>query len=100
MNGFVQVIEWKTSRIDEVNEFVEKWRERYPEMEMGPSRVMECADRDHEGQYMSVVEFSSHEAAMKNNDDPTTKEFAEGMMALCDGPPTYHNLDMINLWQR
>lgn len=98
MSGFIQIIEWKTSKIDDVNRFVEEWRERHPEM--GPSRVVECADRDHAAQYMSIVEFPSYDAAMKNNDDPATKEFADGMMALCDGPPTYHNLDVLNVHPR
>lgn len=98
MSGFVQIIEWRTSRIDEVNKFIEEWRQRFPEM--GPSRVLECADRDNEGQYMSVVEFPSYEEAMRNNDDPATKEFTDGMMALSDGPPTFHNLDVIKLHER
>ena len=98
VSGFVQVIEWRTSRIDDVGKFIEDWRERYPEM--GPSRVLECADRDHPGRYMTVVEFPSYEAAMTNNQDPATHEFAEGMLALCDSPPVFHNLDVINLEQR
>ena len=97
VSGFVQVIEWKTSRIDEVGSFVDTWRKRHPQM--GPSRVLECADRDHPGRYMTVVEFPSYESAMTNNQDPATHEFAEGMVALCDDPPVFHNLDVITLEQ-
>ena len=98
VSGFVQIIEWKTSKIDEVNKFIEDWRVRFPEM--GPSRVLECADRDNKGLYMTVVEFPSYEEAVRNNDDPATKEFSDAMMALSEGPPTFHNLDVINLHQR
>ena len=98
MAGFVQVIEWQTSRIDEVRELNERWRERFPEM--GPSRILVGADRDHSGSYLTVVEFESYEAAMKNSADPTTSEFAEQMAELCDGPPTFHNLDVIQVEAR
>ena len=41
---------------------------------MGPSCVLVCTDRDNEGTIVTVVEFPSYEAAMKNNDDPATPE--------------------------
>ncbi len=98
MSGFVQIIEWKTSKMDEMMAFQQEWRQRFPEM--GPSRVMVCEDRDNDGTYLTVVEFSSHEAAMKNNEDPATSEFAERMQSLSDGPPTYRNLDLLQMEDR
>ena len=92
MPGFVQIIEWKSSRIDEIEKLNTEWRQRFPEM--GPIRVLVGADRDDPGSYVSVVEFESYEAAKKNSEDPATSEFAERMSALCDGPPTFHNLDV------
>jgi hypothetical protein len=90
--GFVQIIEWKTSRIDEVEQLNEEWRERFPDM--GPTRILVGADRDNPNSYVTVVEFESYEAAMKNSEDPATSEFADRMAKLCDGPPTFHNLDV------
>ena len=98
MTGFVQVIEWKTSRIDEVEKLNEEWRERFPEM--GPTRILVGADRDNSGSYLTVVEFGSYEEAMQNSADPATSEFAERMAALCDGPPTFHNLDVTRVENR
>jgi hypothetical protein len=98
MAGFVQLIEWKSSKIDDVERLNEEWRERFPEM--GPSRVLVGADRDHEGSYVTVVEFASYEDAMKNSADPATSEFAERMAALCDGPPTFHNIDVMRVENR
>ena len=95
MAGFVQVIEWKTSRFDEVQQLNEEWRDRFPET--GFRRLVVGADRDNSGSYMTVVEFESHEAAMKNSEDPSTSEFAERMAALCDGPATFHNLDVLRV---
>jgi hypothetical protein len=94
MTGFIQLVEWKTSRIDEVKQLNDEWRARFPES--GPVRVIACADHDNQGSYMTIVEFDSYEAAMENSADPATSEFAERMMQLCDGPPTFHNLDVMS----
>jgi hypothetical protein len=32
---------------------------------------------------------------MENSAHPTTSEFAEQMQEFCDGPPTFHNLDVV-----
>ncbi|MEP7054050.1 MAG: hypothetical protein ABI912_02235 [Actinomycetota bacterium] len=98
MSGFVQIIEWKTSRIDEILKVNEEWRERYPTM--GPTRVVVTADRENAGSYMTIVEFESYEAAMKNSEDPATSEFAEKMQALSDGPPKFYNLDVLHVEDR
>lgn len=98
MTGFAQLIEWKTSRLDEVMKLNEEWRERFPVM--GPTRILLCADRDNTGTYATVVEFPSYDDAMKNSEDPSTSEFAERMAALCDGPPVFHNFDVIQLEDR
>ena len=94
MAGFVQIIEFTTSRIDEVRALNEKWRDEHPEM--GPVRILVTADRDRPNTYLSIVEFESYEEAMRNNDDPLTAEFAQQMDALADGPPVFRNLDVIH----
>jgi hypothetical protein len=93
MAGFVQIIEYRTSRIDEVEKLNDEWRDRFPEM--GPSRVLVCRDRDQENTYLAMVEFDSYEAAMRNSEDPATTEYAQRMQALCDGPAIFRNLDVI-----
>jgi len=92
VSGFVQIIEFRTTKIDELMAFNEEWRQRFPDM--GPSRVLVCANRDEQGKFYTLVEFPSYEAAMKNSEDPATTEFAERMAGLCDGPPTFRNLDV------
>jgi hypothetical protein len=94
MAGFIQIIEYTTSRADEVKALNESWRERFPEM--GPSRVTVVADRDRANTFLAVVEFESYEAAMRNSADPATTEYAERMMALCDGPAVFRNLDLVS----
>jgi hypothetical protein len=98
VTGFVQIIEFKTSKADELMKFNEEWRRDHPQI--GPRRVVVSADRDQEGTYLSIVEFDSYEEAMKNSDDPETTKFAEGIASLCDGPPVFRNLDVIMTEER
>ena len=98
MAGFAQIIEWKSSRIDEVDKLMQEWREQFPEM--GPTRILMGADRENPNSYVTVVEFESYEAAMKNSEDPATSKFSERVGALCDGPPTFRNLDVTRLEER
>ena len=97
MAGFVQIIEFTTSRIDEVLKLTE---EMQTQRDAGTARRGTLtADRDHPNHYVSVVEFDSYESAMENSNRPETSEFASRMAALCDGPATFHNLDVLETWQ-
>ena len=55
---------------------------------------MLSADRDKANTYVQVVEFPSYEEAMANSNLPETSEFAERLNKLCDGPPSFRNLDV------
>ncbi len=90
--GFVQIIEYKTSRPDEVRALVEKYRAN----DTGSLAVRGTATkhRDRDGMYMTIVEFESWETAQANSARPEIGAFAQEMMALCDGPPTFYNLDV------
>jgi hypothetical protein len=91
--GFVQIMEFKTSRIDEVDALVEKMRAERGEALLA-TRGVSAADRDRPGYYVNIIEFNSYEEAMKNSDDLATAGFAKQMGALLDGPPKFYNLDV------
>jgi hypothetical protein len=93
MAGFVQIIEYTSSRFDEVMALGEEMRGEM-ERDSKARRVTITADRDRPNTYLSIVEFASYEEAMENSTSPTTQRFAEGMSKLCDGPPTFRNLDV------
>ena len=96
MVGFVQVIQFSTTRFDEVEKLYD---EMQAQREAGTARRgTMTADRDHPNQYVSVVEFDSYESAMENSRRPETSEFASRMAELCDGPPTFFNLDVLRTW--
>ena len=93
MPGFVQIMEIKTSRIDEVEALVKKMREERGDSLLSTRAVL-TADRDRPGYYVNIIEFNSYEEAMKNSNDPATSEFAKEMGALLEGPPKFYNLDV------
>jgi quinol monooxygenase YgiN len=97
--GFVQIIEYQTSRFDEVKQLGEEIREQMQARGGGPVRVTVTKSRDRDNTYLTIAEFASYEAAMANSNDPSTQQFAEAMGKLCDGPPTFYNLDVENSWE-
>jgi len=91
---FIQIIEYKTSRIDELNAALDGWLER-TKGKRAATRGVQTRDRDAENTYVQIVEFPSYEDAMANSNLPETSEFAGQLASLCDGPPTFRNLDVL-----
>ena len=92
--GFVQIIEFRTSKIDDMRAVGDEWEAAAGADSKARRRVL-CRDRDTEGRYFNIVFFDSYEEAMENSDLPATRELSEKMMALADGPPTFFNLDVV-----
>ena len=97
MGRFIQTITYSTSRFDEVRALGEELRGKRmagndPQK---PLQISFCADRDVPNRYTTVVEFASYEDAMANSNHPDVGEFAQQMAKLCDGPPTFVNLDVL-----
>lgn len=95
---FIQVIEYTTTKPDEMRKLVEEFRSSTD----GPRanvRGSLCADRDQPDRYVNIVEFESYEEAMGNSERPETTAFAQRMAELCDGPPTFRNLDVVETFE-
>jgi len=58
-------------------------------------RLIITRDHNDPDRYVIVVFFDSYESAMENSNMPETAEFAEKQMSLVDGPPTFHDLDIV-----
>jgi hypothetical protein len=93
--GFVQIIEFKTSKFEEMQRVGEQWEAAAAGDRKARRRVM-CADRDNPGRYLNIVFFDSYDEAMENSNLPATQEFSQKMMALADGPATFYNLDVVD----
>jgi hypothetical protein len=96
MAGFVQIIEYRTSKPDEIKALMDDYGAKREAEGEGPAPVrgITCADRDESGRYFAIVEFASYEDAMANSRRADTTEFSAQMMALCDGPGKFYNLDL------
>lgn len=92
--SFVQVIEFRTSKIDEMERVGNEWEAAAGTDSKARRRVL-CRDRDNAGRYFNIVFFDSYDEALANSNMPVTQEFSQKMMALADGQPTFYNLDVV-----
>ncbi len=99
MPGFVQIIEFQTSRIDEFESLIDD-EIRSSQRPMPMVRATITEDRDRPGYYLNIIEFESYQEAMENSNNPETSALAERLGALCDGPPKFYNLDVRRSNQR
>ena len=90
---FIQIIEFRTTRPDEVEALVEKWKAQTAGRRTA-QRGTFTQDRDRPDVYVQIVQFPSYEDAMANSDLPETASFAELLAGLCDGPIQFRNLDV------
>lgn len=98
MAAFVQIIEFTTSRIDELRKLSDDYRAgRTAAGDVPVIRSTVTADRNRPGTYLNIVEFTSYDDAMANSKHPETAAFAQQMMALCDGAPRFYDLDVLDV---
>ena len=92
---FIQVIQGKCTREDELRAHLEQWREEQgPRAEGWLGGTYGFTD-DH--QFLGVVRFESREAAMANSEREEQSVWAEQMMALMDGAVAFHDCDDVTL---
>jgi quinol monooxygenase YgiN len=93
--SFAQLIEFRTEHIGEFDALFDRWL-----TDIGAARTARwyvlAADRDQPGRYLQIVEFPDYEAAMANSEHPATGASAARMQKLCDGEPTFRNLDVVS----
>jgi hypothetical protein len=92
---FAQIIEYTTRHFDEIMELETEWRARTDGIRP-KSVAFVGADRDRPDTYLVVVQWDSYEEAQRNNDLPATHEFATKAAALCDDPPIFRNVYLVN----
>jgi hypothetical protein len=92
--AFVQIIEWKSSKIDEMRAVGDEW-DKATEGKRTVTRRIIAENRDDPGRFMIFAFFDSYEAAMENSNLPETDALSKKMMSLADGPPTFYNLNVV-----
>lgn len=92
---FIQVIQGRCSRQDELHALMDEWSST-----QAPDAVGFLGGTygfTDEGEFVGVVRFESREAAMANSSRPETDAFAQRMAALMDGPVEFHDCDDVTL---
>ncbi|HVY09753.1 MAG TPA: hypothetical protein VHB18_06390 [Mycobacteriales bacterium] len=92
--GFVQIIECRTSRFDELMALEAEWLAA-TEGKRTLRRTMVCRDRNDPSRHLILAFFDDYESAMVNSNLPETGDFGQKQQALYDGPPTFTDLDII-----
>ena len=90
---FVQIIEYTTSKPEAAQKALDAYLAASEGKRLNGHGVV-AADRDRPNSYMNIVDFPSYEDATKNSELPETQALATAMMEICDGPPTFRNLDV------
>ncbi|MFF3344528.1 ester cyclase [Streptomyces sp. NPDC002779] len=91
---FVQLIDCRTSRFDEMNRLMDTWVEQTKGKRTATHSVI-GKDRSDASHFIEIVEFPSYEEAMRNSSLPETGRIFEDMVALCDETPTFTDLDVV-----
>jgi predicted ester cyclase len=91
---FVQLIDCKTSRFDEMNRLIDSWVEQTRGKRTATHSLV-GKDRSDASHIVEIVEFPSYEEAMRNSQLPETDRIFQEMVALCDEEPTFTDLDVV-----
>jgi quinol monooxygenase YgiN len=93
--SFVQIIEMRTTKADELQRLAEQFYVA-TEGKRTVRRSILTRDRNDPDRYVLVVFFDSYESAMENSALPETAAFAQKQVSLLDGPPAFHDLDVVD----
>ncbi len=91
---FVQLIDCKTSRFDEMNRLMDTWVEQTKGKRTATHSII-GKDRSDQSHLIEIVEFPSYEEAMRNSHLPETDRIFREMVALCEEMPTFTDLDVV-----
>ncbi|MFE3327763.1 ester cyclase [Streptomyces sp. NPDC059176] len=91
---FVQLIDCKTDHLDELNRLMDTWVEQTKGKRTATHSLV-AKDRSDATHVIEIVEFPSYEDAMRNSNLPETDRIFQEMVALCDGMPTFTDLEVV-----
>jgi hypothetical protein len=93
--GFVQIIDMRTSRFDELQALGEEWAAAAAGESTARRRVL-CQDRNDPGRYLNIVFFDSYDHAVENSKHPTTQEYSPRWQP----SSTVHRRSSTSTWSR
>jgi quinol monooxygenase YgiN len=93
--GFVQIIECRTSRLEEIQQLEDQWRAA-TEGKRTLRRSIVTRDRNDPQRVLVLAFFDDYDSAMANSNLPETSEFGARQAALCDAPMAFTDLDIVD----
>ena len=94
---FIQVIQAKSSKRDEVRALMQEWDAATDNEASGFLGATNGFTDD--GTFIGVVRFESKEKAMANSARPETDAMAKRLAELMDGPPEFHDCEDVTVWR-
>jgi hypothetical protein len=91
---FIQIIELRTTRIDELTALEREW-EQATEGKRTLRRSILARDRNDPDRHLVLAFFDDYDSAMANSALPETGELGEKQSALLDAPIAFTDLDVI-----
>jgi hypothetical protein len=93
---FIQVIQGKTSRPEDVRALADSWKTEGSAGAVGWLGGTYGVTDD--GDFLGVIRFTSRDEAMQNSARPETGAFAEKMGQVLDGAVEFHDCDDVTTW--
>ncbi|MEU5519127.1 ester cyclase [Streptomyces sp. NPDC093250] len=91
---FVQLIDCRTNQFEEMDRLMDQWVEQ-TQGKRTATHAMVGKDHSDPGHVVEIVEFPSYEEAMQNSQLPETNQIFREMVDLCDGMPTFTDLEVV-----
>jgi hypothetical protein len=93
--AFIQIVELKTSKFEQVQQLEEEWKAA-TEGKRTLRRAVVTRDRNDPKRHLVIAFFDSYDSAMENSNLPETTEFGKKQGALLDGPMAFTDLDVLS----
>ncbi|SEP83454.1 ester cyclase [Streptomyces radiopugnans] len=90
---FIQVIDCRTHRADELDRLMDDWV-RATQGKRTATHSIVARDRSDPDHVVEIVEFPSYEEAMRNSHLPETDRIFRRLAAACDEGPTFTDLEV------
>jgi hypothetical protein len=95
MMGFIQIIEFKTDKFDELMALEDEWRAA-TEGKRTLRRAIVARDRNDPDRHLVFAFFDDYDSAMVNSNLPETTEFGQKQQAIVDGSMSFTDLDILD----
>lgn len=92
--AFIQIVECRSSQPEELKKIDTEWRAA-TEGKRTLRRSITLVDHNDQSHFFILAFFDSYESAMENSNLPATKEFAERLNTVVNGPMIFRDLEVI-----